>query len=391
MGQFFFEKEPNAIATFEFQNRSHDRLADHLNIDALRNRFSEIRDRGISASELRFLGEMTMPNGEFLFTDDYLDYLKTKKLPEIEVELGGKHDDIQIRPSGEWSITSLWETIVMREVSEQYNRGLMSDSGLSKQFVEKEGYRRLKETIDLVRAHPEIKIMEFGTRRAAFAYWHRAVLDELIDKCPHNITGTSNVGFSARYGGMPQGTIAHEAIMGFAALADARKQNIADSVQAFNHSWYERYGDAYAIFLPDTFTTKSFLKQLTTEQLEQWRGLRQDSGDDPIVIQNMYLDRLTKAGVDPTGKLFIPSNGLNVREAINIYEKADRRLRLSFGIGTYLTANTALPPRNHVVKATRFEDPLSGQSAGAVKLSDDPFKHSGTPANVDRYYRLLAA
>ena len=95
-------------------------------------------------------------------------------------------------------------------------------------------------------------------------------------------------------------------------------------------------------------------------------------------------------GQDPTEKLAIFSDGLDIGEIERIYKAFNGRMRLGFGWGTLLTNDFrglapggALDPISIVCKV------ISANGHGAVKLSDNPTKAMGTPEEIERYKRVF--
>ena len=99
-------------------------------------------------------------------------------------------------------------------------------------------------------------------------------------------------------------------------------------------------------------------------------------------------------GRDPRSKLLIFSDGLDVDAIIDTYRHFEGRVRMSFGWGTNLTNDFAgcapqyvesLKPISLVCKVSE------ANGRPAVKLSDNPRKATGDPAEVERYLRFFGA
>jgi nicotinate phosphoribosyltransferase len=383
MSQLAFEQEPDAEVTFTFKNRGEQRLLDHVDPIGLQERFDQLRERRFNQRELGFFAAITSSEGERVFSDDYLEYLQTNELPRVKVLYDDELNDIAIESTGPWALTTFWETIVMSEVNEAYFEGYMLGHGLNPLEVYEEGDRRLTEKIEMLKEHPEIQFVDFGTRRHFSLRWQMHVVDRLMQECPENFAGTSNVGLAKHFDTQPIGTYAHEMPMGYAGLADARGEDIRGSHNTFLQAWYRRYGKDYAVALPDTFTSDFFFADFTPEQAENWRGARHDSGD-PIDFGEQLISFYEQNYVDPTTKTLTFSDGLDLDTILKLQEHFEGRIKLVYGWGTTLTNDLGVPALNIVMKLTHIKT-VEGYEADTVKLSDNPGKHTGPEALVHTY------
>ncbi len=383
MSQLAFEQEPDAEVTFTFKNRGEQRLADYLDVENLQQRFDDIRRAGWKEHELGYLAGIHNSAGERVFTDNYLDFLRTHELPEVDVKLDEDTDDIAIETTGPWALSSFWETIVMSELNEAYFENYVTAQGLDLEKVYEEGQRRLDEKIAILNANPDIKLADFGTRRHFSLRWQKHVVEELATRT-NNLVGTSNVALARTLGLKPIGTFAHEMPMVYAALADARGEDIRASHQHFLHDWEERYGEDLSTILPDTFGTKFFFADFTKEQAEKSRGLRHDSGD-PFEFGKNAIDMYKNFAIDPHTKTLVFSNGLDMPQTVAIQKEFRSRVGTLYGIGTSSTCDFGIVvrPLNVVMKATRVR--IDGKEAETVKISDDEGKHTGSPEKLAEY------
>lgn len=384
MAQVQHANHPTAQVTFEFRNRNAGkpggRLLDHVTKDELQARLDRFRP-GFSDAELAHLGSLERPGGDGkVFSGEFLDYLRGRELPPVKVTV--RDGDLAVETSGDWPMASMWETVVLAELNGAYFEDYARAKGLDEGELRAEGDRRLTAKIEALRAHPEIKLAEFGTRRRFSGEWQRHVVDRLRKEVPGNLVGTSNVRLAHEFGLTPIGSYAHEMDMVYAALADAAGEDVPGSHQRMMDDWARMYGDEQAIALTDTFGSGFFFRSLTTEQARRWRGLRHDSGD-PFEFGERALDWYEKHGIDPAGKTLLFSDSLDVPTMVALQERFGGRVGVVFGVGTNLTNDLGVPPLNVVMKATR----ANGKTT--VKLSDDPGKATGTKAQVERYGRLF--
>lgn len=142
--------------------------------------------------------------------------------------------------------------------------------------------------------------------------------------------------------------------------------------------WRQVYGDKLNTFLPDTLTTKVFLRDFTKEEAELW-NLRQDSGD-PYVWMELILSFYKELGIDTKPRKFIFSDSLDADKFIAITNKYREVGNILGGIGTNFSNDCGHPAVSIVIKLVAAD---FGQGwVDVVKLSDDPVKHTGKPEVV---------
>lgn len=408
MGQFIFDHEPQAQVNFTLINRNPaQRLADHINLPALQQRFEEIRQRGWSEPELAYLASLQHSDGGRVFTDRYLDFLRSNPLPQVDVRLDDVTNDLAVDASGPWGLSSLWETIVLSEIDEAYFDGYMRHHGIDPLDAYAEGDRRLDNKIAVLQANPGIKFADFGTRRHFSLGWQKHVVQRVASECPDNLVGTSNVGLANSLGLRPIGTFAHEMPMVYAALAELRGESVRASHNRFLEQWFAYYGEDYSIALTDTFTTDFFFSDFTAEQAKAWRGTRHDSGD-PYEYMAKLVQFYASHGVDPRTKTVVFSDGLHIDKMVDLCQRFGSQINIQLppaiaaevhnrlgpdvaigsvvdGWGTGLTNDLGVPALNIVMKATSVKLPNTSKEAHTVKLSDEVGKHLGPLALVHTY------
>ncbi|HXV30566.1 MAG TPA: nicotinate phosphoribosyltransferase, partial [Sinorhizobium sp.] len=150
------------------------------------------------------------------------------------------------------------------------------------------------------------------------------------------------------------------------------------------------YGGNLLIVLPDAFGTAAFLRN-APEWVADWTGFRPDSAP-PIEGGEKIIAWWRKMGRDPREKLLIFSDGLDVDTIIKTYRHFEDRVRMSFGWGTNLTndfagcAPTEISGLNPISIVCKVSD---ANGRPAVKLSDNPRKVIGDPAEVERYLKFF--
>ncbi|MDB5164274.1 MAG: nicotinate phosphoribosyltransferase, nicotinate phosphoribosyltransferase [Candidatus Saccharibacteria bacterium] len=390
MSQFQHEYQPDAEVTFTFKNRGNQRLADYVAAEDLQDRLETIRQNGFAQEEIEYFRSLHSAKGERMFADEYLDYLQHNSLPEITVRHDRSTDDLAIESTGKWPLVTFWETIVMSQVSEMYFENCVSAQGLDIFDVYAEGDHRLSEKIAYLQANPDVKLADFGTRRRFSLRWQRHVDERLKNECPENFVGTSCVALAKELGLKAIGTFAHENPMVYAAIADAKGEDIRASHGKMLDDWYDFYGDELAIALSDTFGTDFFFEDFTLERAEKYQATRQDSGD-PIKYGEKVLKFYTNMGLNPLDKSITFSDGLHLPDSVdNIKQEFKDQINKNFGVGTDLSNDLGLKAINQVMKATHVYVPEVNKGADTVKLSDDSSKHTGNNELVERYQQIFA-
>lgn len=382
MSQLAYEMEPDAEVTFTFKNRGEQRILDHVSVESLQARFDYIREVGFQDIEIAHLAQQYNSDGERVFSDNYLIFLRNGKFPEVTVRHDEETDDIAIETIGDFPLVTFWETVVMSEVNEAYFEGYVLDNGLDLQEIYDEGDRRLSEKIKILQQNPDIKFADFGTRRHFSLRWQRHVLQRLKEECPENLLGTSNIALANTLDMKAIGTFAHEMFMVYAGLADSRGQNIRASHNAFLRDWEKVYGKDFTIALTDTFGSEFFFEDFTKEQAATWAGLRHDSGD-PIEFAERAINFYEAYGIDPMTKTIVFSDGLDMQTIVKLHNHFKGHINVVFGWGTTLTNDLGIKPLNIVMKATKVN------GTETVKLSDDEGKHTGPPEKITQYMRIF--
>ena len=204
---------------------------------------------------------------------------------------------------------------------------------------------------------------EFGCRRRLSREWQDTVVRRLTqetDKC----VGTSNVYLAMKYDLTPIGTYAHEYVQMY--------QGIDRIPLAFTNfyamrDWYDEYDGDNGTALTDTVTTDLFLLDFNRSMVNNYSGVRHDSGD-PYEWGEKMINHYKSYGVDPRTKLLLFSDSLDFDRAQKLFDHFKYRVKVSFGIGTFCSNDTGADTLNIVIKLQY----VNGRPV--AKLSDTPGK-----------------
>lgn len=380
-----------------FTNRASDMLFTRECADQIQLAINHLGTLRLTPDELEWLRTSCA-----YLREPYLSFLREFALrPAEQVQLcytpvNDTHGTLGIDIRGAWKDVILYEVPVMAIISETYFAMCDTDWRLDGQ--REQAYRKGRDLLE-----HGIVLSEFGTRRRRSLATHDAVMDGLVQahkdvQAAHlpkagRLLGTSNVYLAKKYGLVPSGTIAHEWTMGIATLMGYEHSNLHalllwDKVYQPPAFTPAQPSEDLTIALTDTFSTKVFWEDITSNPLgsdilKRWRGLRQDSGDSGAFVQHA-LDMYRKMGIDPSTKLVIFSDGLNVSRCKELQRMAEKcGIRAGFGVGTNLTndfcrVSDGTPSRalNMVIKLS------SVQGKPAIKISDDLTKNTGDPDEV---------
>lgn len=349
MGQVFFNKFRNLPSEYKFVCRNKDVDLSHLKemVEAEVLRISELR---YTLEEIIYLRSLD------LFEEDYIDFLCHFKLNPDHVKVSIADGQLAIRISGPLPEVSPWEIYLLATINELYFKTKYPDLDFT------EGRNRLRDKIKLV-TDPELKIMEFGTRRRFSQEWQEYVTKTLSETLSKNLIGTSNIYLAMKLGLKAVGTQAHEYLQTFEQMAP----DLAHFQKTALQVWKEAYGAKLQTALTDVISTDSFLRDLDEDLTKHYTGLRHDSGD-PLQWGEKILNHYEKYSVDPSSKTLVFSDGLTIESATKIFAHFKDRTNMIFGIGTSLTNDVGVKPLNIVIKM------VSCDGKPVAKISDEPSK-----------------
>jgi nicotinate phosphoribosyltransferase len=376
-------------ATFSLTNRTTSvRLADEVDIDELREQLDHARTLRFTKKEMIWLAGNSFYGTKQIFSPQFLAWLENFQLPEYE--LSERDGQFELHFPGKWVETAMWEIPALAIINELRSRRAMRGMG---RFALDVLYARAKaktwEKVERLKKLPDLKISDFGTRRRHSFLWQRWCVEALKEGLGEALTGTSNVLLAMDTDLEALGTNAHELPMVAAALAEG-DEALKEAPYQVLKDWQSYYDGNLLIVLPDAFGTASFLEN-APDWVADWTGFRPDSA--PAIEGGEKIIEWWKAhGRDPKEKLLIFSDGLDIETIDAAYRHFDGKVRMSFGWGTNLTndfAGTApmytpqLKPISLVIKVS------SANGHPAVKLSDNPAKAVGDPAEIARYLRVF--
>ena len=204
---------------------------------------------------------------------------------------------------------------------------------------------------------------EFGCRRRLSREWEDVVVKRLATET-RNCAGTSNVYLAKKHNLKPIGTYAHEFVQMYQGIDSIP---LAYTNHYAMQDWYDEYDGDNGTALTDTVTTDLFLMDFNRSMVNNYSGVRHDSGD-PYEWGEKIIAHYEKYGVDPRTKQLLFSDSLSFDKAQALYEYFRDRTKVSFGIGTFCSNDTCEEALNIVIKLQY----VNGRPV--AKLSDNPEK-----------------
>ena len=220
------------------------------------------------------------------------------------------------------------------------------------------------------------KFAEFGCRRRLSREWEDTVIRRLATET-ENCVGTSNVFLAMKHNLTPIGTYAHEFVQMYQGIDSIP---LAYTNYYAMKDWFAEYDGDNGTALTDTITTDLFLLDFNRSNVNNYSGVRHDSGD-PYEWGEKIINHYKKYGVDPKTKLLLFSDSLNFDRAQDLYNYFCDKTKVSFGIGTFVSNDTCEEALNIVIKL-QF---VNGRPV--AKLSDSPGKAMCRDENYLKYLK----
>ena len=354
MDQVIFHKHTDLCGEYYFRCRNAGVVFTKEMYDEINAQIDHLCSLKFTKDELNYLRSIRF------IKNDYVEFLRLWRPIRDYVETGLSDDgELSIVVRGPLFSAMQFEIYLLEIVNEVYFRS---------RFDYDELMTSAKERLDAkIKAFNDgtytFSFAEFGCRRRLSREWEDVVVRRFA-KETKNCAGTSNVYLAKKYGLKPIGTYAHEFVQMY--------QGIDSIPLSFtNHyameDWYDEYRGDNGTALTDTITTDLFLCDFNRSMVNNFNGVRHDSGD-PYEWGEKIIAHYKKYGVDPKTKLLLFSDSLDFDRAQALYDYFKDKVKVSFGIGTFCSNDTSEDPLNIVIKLQTVND------RPVAKLSDAPGK-----------------
>ena len=353
-----------------------DQVVFHKHTDLCGQYFFKCRNEGIVFTEemVQEINEQIDYLCSLRFTKEELDYLRSIRFIKndyveflrlwhpirdyVTVELSD-NGVLEIEVNGPLFSAMQFEIYLLEIVNEVYFR-MNYDYEILRKSAEEKLDAKIKALND---GTYTFTFAEFGARRRLSREWEEVVIKRLVTETK-SCVGTSNVYFAMKYNVTPIGTYAHEYVQMY--------QGIDEIPLAYtNHyamkDWYDEYQGDNGTALTDTITTDLFLMDFNRSMVNNYTGVRHDSGD-PYEWGEKIINHYKKYGANPKDKLLLFSDSLDFDKAQKLYDHFKDKTKVSFGIGTFCSNDTCEKALNIVIKLQY----VNGRPV--AKLSDTPGK-----------------
>ena len=354
MDQVIFHKHTDLTGEYIFKCRNEHVVFTPEMLEEINEQIDHLCSLTFSEKELNYLRSIRF------IKNDYVEFLRLWHPIRDYVQTSLTEDGVlQVKVRGPIFSAMQFEIYLLEIINEVYFRMKYDYATLLAS-----ARRKLREKIDALNGGVyTFQFAEFGCRRRLSREWQDEAVRRLVQET-HNCVGTSNVYLAMKYNVLPIGTYAHEFVQMY--------QGIDSIPLAFtNHyamqDWYDEYKGDNGTALSDTITTDLFLLDFNRAMVNNYNGVRHDSGD-PFVWGEKILHHYELYGVDAKQKQLLFSDGLNFDRAQKLYDYFKRRCKVTFGIGTFISNDTDEEPLNIVIKLQY----VNGNPV--AKLSDAPGK-----------------
>lgn len=387
MCQSVFRNKPGTRVEFSLINRSAGvRIADLIDEGELREQLDHVRSLSLTRGESTWLRGNTFYGRRQMFRSDFMHWFEGMRLPPYHLER--RDGQYELTFEGAWPEVMLWEIPALAVLMELRSRAVLRAMGkFELQVLYARAMARIWEKIERLKALPDLRIADFGTRRRHGFLWQDWCVQAMQEGLGGRFIGTSNCRIAMRRDIEAIGTNAHELPMVYSALADSDAE-LARAPYQVLADWHEEHDGNLRIILPDTYGTAEFLRN-APDWLASWTGIRIDSGD-PATGAETAIRWWRERGEDPASKLVIFSDGLDVPQIEALQARFRDRVKVSFGWGTLLTNDfIGLVPQDRLAPFSLVCKAVSANGRPTVKLSDNPSKAMGPPDEIARYKRVF--
>ena len=354
MDQVIFHRHTDLCGQYYFKCRNEGVVFTAEMVQEINEQIDHLCSLSCNKQELDYLRSIRF------IKDDYVEFLRLWHPIRDYVTVSlSEQGELSVVVDGPLFSAMQFEIYLLEIINEVYFRTSYDYDRLRKSAEE-----RLDSKIKAMNEGTyTFKFAEFGCRRRLSREWEEEAVRRLVTETK-NCIGTSNVFLAMKYNVTPIGTYAHEFVQMY--------QGIDSIPLAFTNyyamkDWYNEYDGDNGTALTDTVTTDLFLLDFNRSMVNNFNGVRHDSGD-PYAWGEKMIAHYEKYGVDPRTKMLLFSDSLDFDRAQELYDYFKDRTKVSFGIGTFVSNDTCENALNIVIKLQY----VNGRPV--AKLSDVPGK-----------------
>ena len=354
MDQVIFHKHTDLCGQYFFKCRNKDVVFTEEMAEEIREQVDHLCTLSFKSEELDYLRSIRF------IKNDYVEFLRLWHPIRDYVTINRtEKGEFEVEVSGPLFSSMQFEIYLLEIINEVYFR-FSYDYGELLASAEKKLDEKIKALND---GTYTFRFAEFGCRRRLSREWEDVVVRRLA-KETNSCVGTSNVYLAMKYDLTPIGTYAHEFVQMYQGIDSIP---LAYTNHFAMNDWYDEYQGDNGTALTDTITTDLFLRDFNRSMVNNYTGVRHDSGD-PYEWGEKMIAHYEKYGVDPHTKLLLFSDSLDFDRAQSLYDHFRDKAKVSFGIGTFCSNDTDVAALNIVIKLQY----VNGRPV--AKLSDAPGK-----------------
>ena len=354
MDQLIFHKHTDLCGQYFFKCRNKDVVFTPEMVDEIKEQVDYLCGLRFTKDEFDYLRSIRF------IKDDYVEFLRLWHPIRDYVSIERTEDgELSVVVDGPLFSAMQFEIYLLEIINEVYCR-MAYDYETLLQSAEERLEAKIKAMND---GTYTFQFAEFGCRRRLSREWEDVVVRRFATRTK-NCVGTSNVYLAKKHNITPIGTYAHEFVQMYQGIDSIP---LAYTNYYAMKDWYTEYNGDNGTALTDTVTTDLFLLDFNRSMVNNYNGVRHDSGD-PYAWGEKIIAHYKKFGVDPKTKLLLFSDSLNFDKAQELYNYFCDKAKVSFGIGTFVSNDTCETPLNIVIKLQY----VNGRPV--AKLSDTPEK-----------------
>ncbi len=354
MNQVIFHKHTDLLGQYYFKCRNEGVVFTPEMVNEIKAQLDWLCSLKFRKDELEYLRSIRF------IKNDYVEFLRLwRPIKDYVTVRLSDNGELEVIIDGPLFSAMQFEIHLLEIINEVYFRFNYDYSVLRKSAEEKLN-QKIKDVQD---GKYTFSFAEFGARRRLSREWQDEVIRRFVtetDKC----IGTSDVYFAMKYNTKPIGTYAHEFVQMYQGIDSIP---LAYTNHYAMQDWYDEYKGDNGTALTDTITTDLFLLDFNRSMVNNYNGVRHDSGD-PYEWGEKIIKHYKSYGVDPKTKLLLFSDSLDFDRAQELYDYFKDKTKTSFGIGTFVTNDTCAEPLNIVIKLQY----VNGRPV--AKISDSPGK-----------------
>ncbi len=371
MDQVIFHKHTNLTGEYHFKCRTENIIFTQEMLEEINEQIDYLCSLRFRRDELDYLRSIRF------IADDYVEFLRLwHPIRDYVYTSIDEKGELTITVKGPMFSAMQFEIYLLEIVNEVYFR-MQYDY----ETLRKSAEIRLDEKVKAMNEGKyNFKFAEFGCRRRLSREWQSVVIKRFAEETK-NCAGTSSVYFAKMHNLTPIGTYAHEFVQMYQGIDSIP---LAYTNYYAMKDWYTEYNGDNGTALSDTLTTDLFLKDFTRSMVNNYSGVRHDSGD-PYAWGEKIISHYKKYGVDPMTKQLLFSDSLNFDKAEELYQYFKDKVKVTFGIGTFCSNDTDVEPLNIVIKLQY----VNGRPV--AKLSDTPSKAMCSDSEYLKYLKSSVA